>query len=332
MAYCFAMQRHSPTSVFLRALTACALALLFTGCYGISVVRVSVVDATDGHPLSGYPVRCGAPIFRLRFSSADGTDHSASTGRDNAVWFFDLNNTDCMYAFVEPRLHDGHYCGRWGHRQGLPLPLLHLPVHFIRLKPVPVRNPVPLKVVSIGHRMPEGGGNAIPDADAETPIAIDLLEGDWLPPWGNGKVADVLAYRTPLPEGTWGNPRFAMKLVFPGTGNGLCRVEPDVSGGPLVWEAPESGYVSEHEFWNGHGTDRNYDEDNPPPCHCFRIRSEFDEAGRLVSCHYGKIYGDFRIGRFSPVGWSPKFRGYVNPKPADPNLEPLPPFPASMPL
>ena len=331
MADFFAMHRHFPSFAFFRALGAVGIAVLFSGCYGISVVRVSVADASDGRPLSGYPVRCGAPIFHLDIFRHDSTYHSATTGRDNAVWFFNWNNTDSMHAIVEPRLYDGHYCGRWEHRQGLPLPLLHLPIHFIRLKPVPIRNPVPLKRFSIGARKPEGGGSAISDADSETPIAIDLLEGDRLPPWGNGKVADVLAYRIPLPEGTWGYPRFAMKLVFPGDGNGLCQVEPDVSGGPLVWEAPEGGYEPEYVFWNPSAS-RNYDQENPPPCHCFRIRSEFDAAGHLVSCHYGKIYGDFQIGWVSPAGWVPQFRGYINPHPGDSNLEPLPPFQGFMPL
>jgi hypothetical protein len=55
-----------------------------------------------------------------------------------------------------------------------------------------------------------------------------------------------------------------------------------------------------------------------------RIRSEFDENGNLISAHYGKIYGDFRVfGHLAAEGYTIRLGDcyYINPTPNDRNVE-----------
>ncbi len=65
-----------------------------------------------------------------------------------------------------------------------------------------------------------------------------------------------------------------------------------------------------------------YGESDPDRCYYFRIRSRYDERGKPVSFHYGKIYGDFKVGCWLREGsCSVEFLYYLNPTPLDRNLE-----------
>ncbi len=303
--------------------------LAFAGCYGLTIARVSVVDAETKRPIRHAPVSFTCDNWNLDVSGKNSpgpSHHEGNTGRDNAAWFAAWDNTALC------RAHMGHFEGHYQasvSRQGIPIPLLHLPFfRLLRLEAVPVRHPVPLLL----HHFPKT--KSYKDLRAKNPsplfppgtspdVAIDLLEGDWLPPLGNGKTADILV--TVLSPEETGRYYHTLRFTFPGDGNGIRPVEPNLDGGPYVWTAPDSGYASEFGpiSWEG----RNYDK--PIPCYCFRIRSEYDADGRLVSCHYGKIYDCIRAAgvykRPSRI-LLPTFSCYVNPAPLDPNLEPLPPY------
>lgn len=319
--------------------------LALAGCHGLTVARVSVVDAQTRRPVRGVPVVFTAYDWNLDFSGKNPPGQSrreSDTGRDNAVWFFTWDNTAAVSA------RSGYWAGHdaaQARSRGLPLPLLHVPVLFLRLEAPPVRTPVPL----LFHEFtPIRRGKPKPEPPPDTPgVALDLIEGDWLPPWGEGKTADLLftlapqeeweEVRQPVP---WQKIKFAngrtvltpsysyavsnrptYRLSFPGEGNGLCEVEPNPGPGPRIFAAPETGYEAEIGPLRADWTSA--------PFLCFRIRSEHDSDGRLVSCHYGKIYGGIRLGkvwRSPPLELLPAFFYYVNPAPLDTNLEPLPPF------
>ena len=168
----------------------------------------------------------------------------------------------------------------------------------------------------------------------------DFMLGDWLPPHGTGKYSDM-AIVTKLEIGEalniWRSHKtifydFISTIEFHGRGNGL--VEKSVRGsncGIRIRTAPESGYVSGKTMQFGRRIKRTsgpviypeyYTESDDDCCYCFRIRSRYDEEGKLVEAYYGKIYGDFKFDGYYDVGLREVgFVFYLNPKSLDRNLE-----------
>ena len=197
-----------------------------------------------------------------------------------------------------------------------------------------VERPIPLFVKRVA-KVTRGVFTADIFPKGEDTLRYDLLMGDWLPPVGTGRVADVTFTRHPredLGEGVNGadvrgpSYRDSMTVRFPGEGNGLVELHPPPSYRLRIRTAPEDGYRSEYLCWRGTNRkledDSNYDENR---CFCFRIRTRRDDRGRIVGAYYGKIYGDITFAyqfrpEFVPVA-SVCMSYYLNPTPLDRNLE-----------
>ena len=193
-----------------------------------------------------------------------------------------------------------------------------------------VINPIPLFIKQVG----EGGaleenlfekGNGI--------IEYDLVQGDWLPPIGVGKVADL---RVTLKFEDLGEivltkalrlKKFRNETViqFCGKGNGIRQMEYDPRSALRVRTAPEDGYRDSLVRWiYWRSQEEGYrDNRDDTRSYCFRIRTEYNEDGTVRSAYYGKIYGDFRrncvVGNDKDAGV--RFTYYLNPNPNDRNLE-----------
>ena len=166
-------------------------------------------------------------------------------------------------------------------------------------------------------------------------FALDLMSGDWLPPFGEGKVADIEFARLPHEDlGSGMNDsdvrgtsfRDSMAVRFPGEGNGLVESNPAPNLRLRIRTAPEDGYRPDYLCWTGRNRKLeyvgSYDENR---CFCFRIRTRRDDRGRIVEAYYGKIYGDITFvyqfrPEFVPVA-SVCMSYYLNPTPLDRNLE-----------
>ena len=166
-------------------------------------------------------------------------------------------------------------------------------------------------------------------------FAFDLMAGDWLPPFGEGKVADIEFARLPHEDlGSGMNDsdvrgtsfRDSMAVRFPGEGNGLVESNPAPNLRLRIRTAPEDGYRPDYLCWTGRNRKLeyvgSYDENR---CFCFRIRTRRDDRGRIVEAYYGKIYGDITFvyqfrPEFVPVA-SVCMSYYLNPTPLDRNLE-----------
>ena len=166
-------------------------------------------------------------------------------------------------------------------------------------------------------------------------FALDLMSGDWLPPFGEGKVADIEFARLPHEDlGSGMNDsdvrgtsfRDSMAVRFPGAGNGLVESNPAPNLRLRIRTAPEDGYRPDYLCWTGRNRKLeyvgSYDENR---CFCFRIRTRRDDRGRIVGAYYGKIYGDITFvyqfrPEFVPVA-SVCMSYYLNPTPLDRNLE-----------
>ena len=201
-----------------------------------------------------------------------------------------------------------------------------------------VEHPIPLYVsrVILDRRRESVGGfdgtNAV--------LRFDFIAGDWLPPEGNGRHADMIvrtryALRDKVKDGKYYTQvfyDFTNEIEFPGEGNGCA--EDAVAGrncGIRIRAAPETGYVSRKTLQFGRRRKQTkvkgvwpdeYTDSNDDRCYSFRIRSRFDESGNLIEAYYGKIYGDFRFKGTDKSGFNGmNFLYYLNPTSLDRNLE-----------
>ncbi len=198
-----------------------------------------------------------------------------------------------------------------------------------------VEHPIPLFVKNVRPKVAPGtfdGTNAV--------LRYDLVLGDWLPPEGKGERAD-LEIRTELTidevllVGAYKDFKktfftFSNTVRFLGKGNG-CRAEMALpTAGIKLRVAPEDGYSNKIEMRQGTRKTMNgpnayakkVTDSDPDRCYYFRIRSRFDDKGKLVEAYYGKIYGDFNFHGHWNCGYQGvSFLYYLTPKSLDRNLE-----------
>lgn len=204
-----------------------------------------------------------------------------------------------------------------------------------------VEHPIPLFVKHVELRDYDRGVGGFDGTNSV--LRFDLMKGDWLPPYGNGEVADVSmgarvdrigTQRRFLPqEGEWGALQF-YDLVFkvelsdddyllsesvpPAVG---IRVRSAGKEGTAVGVTRARGkrkIVDKHGDWRC----EYFSDQDPDRCYTFRIRSRRNDKGELVEAYYGKIYGDFEFEGDDKKGLiGVKFLYYLNPKSLDRNLE-----------
>ncbi|GEM_PF-2294677 len=189
-------------------------------------------------------------------------------------------------------------------------------VYKIELKPI--QNPIPLYAKSYTHYSVFGGPMNPPVSDEW--IGYDLEKGDWLSPYGKGMIADLIFLEHGEREGerVVGYYNRTIRLKFSNEKDGILPFVTEEVAGALAGSELASDYIAplgaylpewELEISNDqdsrkavrHDKNRNY---------YFRVRTEIDEEGNVISAHYGKIYGDF-----------PNIVHYFNPTLNDRNVE-----------
>ena len=202
---------------------------------------------------------------------------------------------------------------------GFPLPLspnvdLSKTVNIVIKK---IKNPIPMyaKSLTAGH----GGVLKLPSYDGKS-YGYDLVIGDWVAPHGKGTTSDLI-FRFE------GNPGRVVELeewekkitiTFSNKHDGILAWQGLSDNGRAYgselasdYEAPATGYQSEwiQRTWKEKDGLRQTTV-NQFRNYYFRVRTQVDENGNIVSMHYGKIYGDFM-----------SFTYYLNPTPNDRNVE-----------
>jgi hypothetical protein len=151
------------------------------------------------------------------------------------------------------------------------------------------------------------------------PVGFDLTSGDWVAPYGTGKITDLL-FTVRRKINSDKDYSAELKLTFPNKGDGIAVAPPEPETGSefkTPRTAAESGYDAER-VWH-------YSSSSGPqvvPGYFLRVRTERDQNGNIKSALYGKIPGDFRFyaGTKAPrAGMG--FNYYLNPTPNDRNLE-----------
>jgi hypothetical protein len=174
-----------------------------------------------------------------------------------------------------------------------------------KLKPIPM----------YAKNYHQGGLGKLKLAIADIDWFYDFEVGDWCAPQGTGKSHDITFSYT-LQQEASGDYKRAIRVSFPNKGDGLIAFDsPEGTTTDYLTlrsdhSAPVDGYqpvVEKTRTMKGvvitddANRDRNY---------YFRVRTKLDADGRVVSAHYGKIYGDFM-----------SFIYYFNPTPNDRNVE-----------
>ena len=196
-----------------------------------------------------------------------------------------------------------------------------------------IKNPIPLFIRREHLRK---NLNKFKDADSwwpeETAISYDFLKADWLPPHGNGEVADMTIMRHKRqvlgigcnPGGVSGEAFIdRMTVRFNGNENGIVDIVPHEHPGIKIRTAPDKDYIQEKEIWMKKDMSLVFSQkDTDESCQCFRIRTKRNEKGEIVGSYYGKMYGGFRLlnsREYKTAGI--EFTYYLNPTNNDKNLE-----------
>lgn len=198
---------------------------------------------------------------------------------------------------------------------------------------MPVRNPIPMYAHDNSGAMNKIA--SIPELGKE--YGYDLKMSEPLPPLGNGEVADFSFIVKGFHHGN-SNYDLNIEVNFRKPEDGVIEfmtlgrtgvTEPVRTGSLLLsgHDAPESGYeprLTRKLKRGGIETPRETDVDFRRNFY-FRTRTVTDAAGKIVSAHYGKIYGDFQFdaankdwGYLSTLAL---VTTYFNPTPDDRNVE-----------
>lgn len=160
--------------------------------------------------------------------------------------------------------------------------------------------------------------------EAEKPVGFDLIESDWVAPYGKGKQSDFVfeVHRRWVSRRDFDS---ALTLTFANPGDGfLPAVAPPNRASALRISpaAPAQGYEPRltrrlsHTPAGGWQTDESKERN-----YYFRVRTVLDEKGGSKSALYGKIHGDIVIDPINSKTMIVQFTYYLNPTPNDRNVE-----------
>jgi len=154
----------------------------------------------------------------------------------------------------------------------------------------------------------------------DEPVGFDLLRYDWMPPHGGGGHEDLQFLATLKPNIEEGKTNFGLlTLTFAGKHDGFIPILDNQiifqSVFKFPYSAPLGGYQNISIVTDKQDT-ANYGENIN---HFFRIRTELDEQGNIVSALYGRIeHLEYWVtGRIRDI----RFYYWLNPTPNDNNLE-----------
>ena len=311
--------------------------------------KICAVDERTGIPLPGMKVKAVFVDHFMRWENAT-VDHEID-GRTGLNGRYDAaGNTNCGKAGFCFRDNDGFYDTSFiwvpfDVDSGKPMPLLQRwkpdnQVVTVRLQRV--EHPIPLFAKHVELRDNKNGIGGFDGTNSV--LRFDLMKGEWLPPCGNGEVADLLIDSKLTITDRERKFRYATKKVedvlfyelsnaidFGGQDNFVRQIEAGKTAGIKIREAADfnSGsrvvnamgmrkVIAKNKNWHC----EYYSDKDTDRCYTFRIRSRRDEKGKLVEAYYGKIYGDFEFEGDDKKGLiGVKFLYYLNPKSLDRNLE-----------
>lgn len=168
------------------------------------------------------------------------------------------------------------------------------------------------------------------------PVGFDAVVGDWVAPYGKGKIADFLFRSYYKEDGIkylkdddgrlMLNPDFkcaaAFSWTFTNTDDGIVEAPRHwpTSVIPVEMFAPEDGYQKELRMEWHHPQRPTDSQDHNGRQYFFRIRTQRNREGKIIYALYGKLLEEPLFGSLSFEDC--QFFNYdLNPTPMDRNLE-----------
>jgi hypothetical protein len=146
----------------------------------------------------------------------------------------------------------------------------------------------------------------------EKPVGYDLEKGDWVAPYGKGIINDFIFNCKTQIKGrvAWTT---AYKVIFSNAMDGIQEYVADKNDHSMFrwpYEASDNGYKPELVLSDSYDAKqrhiKSYDEKK---LYVFRVRTQVDEKGSIISARYGKIKGDIEL----LVHGTLRFEYYFNP-------------------
>lgn len=275
--------------------------------YGLEAKVTAKVVNEDGMPMSGEEIMIGFEGPGGKGETAKGlTDlngyFTASGKTIRAVSFYLINKPGYYDTYSEIEFHkseSGLLKGRW-----LPW---NPEVTLVMRK---IENPVAMYARDMGRP----GYITIPVTGKD--VGFDLIEYDWVEPYGRGKQADFIFKLDKTFKSIYEYDG-TLTLTFSNKYDGIQLVKEDRRYGSslkLPRFAPENGYQKKLVKHNkrespSKPTENDFKEDNN---YIFRIRSE-EKDGKLKRAMYGKIQGDIEFSTGGEGKGAIMFKYYLNP-------------------
>ena len=152
-------------------------------------------------------------------------------------------------------------------------------------------------------------------------IKLDLQTLKWCPPHGNGKTDDIhLTYKEENDPDSWLNFTRSLEINFPHCADGFYTAKTDKSGSAMQYSYaanPEKEYKKKISF-SFSRTAQTITQNTKLPDDeylVFRVRTQTNETGKVISANYGII--EERIRYITGFSFGAKFNSREN----DANLE-----------
>ena len=275
----------------------CALGVAY--CQTLRTVKVTVVEE-DGTPIKGAKVG-------IYFSGYHPHQTKKALGKTDDKGVFKASGKPLLRMVVRIE-KEGYYLTKSGR---LSRKKDHEVTYVLRKK----KNPIPLYAKNLIIKLPVNNKKC----------SYDLKVADWLPPYGKGKVADLIfkGSKSIKSADEW---KAQVEISFPNEKDGIQKDElfDPLSEYKSTRISPVKGYTASEKVVRQRNGELGYKGSTDVGRYLLRVRSKLNAEGKLEQCHYVKLSKAFKIyaGLQQPnlppaVG----FTYYFNPTPNDRNLE-----------
>lgn len=283
------------------------------------LVRIDFeVKDIDGKPIAGAVIRIStSKRLTLPYQKPEKKKFSCTTGKDGAAterffcWDGCVNCYISADGYYPEKLTDRFFKTNYNRKTERTDFLEDYQKVSVTLSPI--RNPIAMYAYRSDDKWWNLGGSP-------SCVGYDLMLCDWLPPRGNGAVADFYVHHQSIV--TNGVRISQAKITFDEGGGAYIVAGDGLNARSLVYRAEENGqYRSSIES----KVVRPVQDVKIKPSNglipqdgalVIRSRVKIDEKGNIVSSNYSKIYGPFSIAEVFLFG-----QICFNPNVNDTNLE-----------
>ena len=307
-----------------------------------------VIDAITKEPLQGATVRGGFGNdngWRVWTESAPVNEDFQVTDTSGMCWLrgkTNIGRAGCAVrvppsGYYKPGQGAGH---RFKRKSVLGIWQPDNLVVTIALQRV--EHPIPLIVKRVEWENCRKGLLGLQGTNAV--LRLDMVKGDWLPPYGHGETSDLEItselkitgkerrfLRATASEGDVLFYDLVQTIRPTGMDDCISELQSDPTSGIKIRHGSDEGRGArivrrqgrrKRFSMGGEWYGKRFDDTDENRCYTFRIRSRYDGNGKLAEARYGKIYGDFKFeGHLDRGIISVRFLYYLNPTPLDRNLE-----------